>query len=56
MPKDSKGQYSKQETMQRMEAALRGSRITGHKPMSAIPAKRNLGKVDTKPTKARKAK
>jgi hypothetical protein len=48
--------YSKEETKQRMERALRGARITGHKPMSEIRPKRSLGKVDTKPTKAKKSK
>jgi len=39
-----------------MEAALRGARLTGHKPMSEIAPKRNLGKVGTKPTKAKTKK
>ncbi len=45
--------FSGVETKRRMEAALRGARIAGHKPMSAIAPKRNLGKV-AKRTKAKK--
>jgi hypothetical protein len=38
----SDDQFSEQETQQRFEAALRGARTVGHKPMkeSAKPAKR----------------
>ena len=43
--------YTKEEAKQRFDAALRGARITGHKPMSEI--KRNLRKPATKPTKAK---
>jgi hypothetical protein len=32
-------QYSAAETKQRMEAALRGARIAGHKTMNDIPKK-----------------
>ena len=34
--KDSADQFSLEETRQRFEAALRGARITGHKPMSEM--------------------
>jgi hypothetical protein len=40
-------EYTKEETRDRFEAALRGARIAGHKPMSAIKKKRA-------PTKAKK--
>ena len=40
--------YSKEEAKQRFEAALRGARITGHKPMSEM----KVGKANkTKPSK-----
>gem|GEM_PF-6267352 len=49
-------QFGRKEAQQRFEAALRGARITGHKPMSEMKvgksAKRNLGKV-VKRTKAK---
>ncbi len=32
--------YSAQETRQRMEAALRGARISGHKPKDSMTPKR----------------
>lgn len=56
MTKPPKDQFSKKETEARMVAALRGSRVTGHKPMTEVVGKRNLGKVATKPTKAKKSK
>jgi hypothetical protein len=33
--------YSEEETKQRMEAALRGARIAGHKPMESLTRKRD---------------
>jgi hypothetical protein len=54
MAKRDPDQYSPAETQSRFEAALRGARKVGHKPMKDIPKKRAtriLGKVDTKPTK-----
>jgi hypothetical protein len=36
----SKDQFSKKETKDRLEAALRGARIAGHKPMSELSPKR----------------
>jgi hypothetical protein len=41
--------YTKEEAERRLVAALRGSRITGHKPMTDIPKKRVVKK--TKPKK-----
>jgi hypothetical protein len=41
--------YTKEEAEKRLQAALRGSRITGHKPMSDLPKKRAAKK--TKPKK-----
>ena len=38
--KDSDDQYSPKEAAERFVAALRGSRATGHKPMTDIPRKR----------------
>jgi hypothetical protein len=42
-------QYEGEEAKARFEAALRGARITGHKPMTDIPKKRVVKK--TKPRK-----
>jgi len=39
MTKKSDDQYSKKETRLRFEAALRGARIAGHKPMSDVSPK-----------------
>jgi hypothetical protein len=47
MSKDSKDQYSEQETQRRMEAALRGARITGHKPMADLKSDRSKSKRST---------
>jgi hypothetical protein len=46
----SEDKFSEKETQQRMEAALRGARISGHKPMSEIEPKR------TKPSRKRPKK
>jgi hypothetical protein len=46
--------YSDKEAKERFEAALRGARITGHKPMTDIPKKRGAKKktkAKKKPTK-----
>jgi hypothetical protein len=40
-PEDS---FSEREATRRLEAALRGARIAGHKPMSAISPKRQKAK------------
>jgi len=39
MAKKPDDQYSQEEAEKRFEAALRGARVTGHKPMKDIPAK-----------------
>jgi hypothetical protein len=44
MPKKAEEQYSDQEAERRLVAALRSSRITGHKPMSDIPKKQTAKK------------
>jgi hypothetical protein len=50
MPKSkSDDLYPEKEAQQRFEAALRGARIAGHKPMSSIPRKRP--KTQRKPRK-----
>jgi hypothetical protein len=54
MKKSDDDQFSPEEAQRRMEAALRGAKIAGHKPMSEIAPQRNLGKVATKPTKAKR--
>jgi hypothetical protein len=41
-------QFNPEETRKRMEAAMRGARIAGHKPMSAIKAKPKSGKSPAK--------
>ena len=40
-------QFTKEETQKRMEAALRGARIAGHKSMSDIAPKRSKSKRST---------
>ena len=47
MAKDS-GEYSAKEASERFVAALRGSRVTGHKPMTDIPKKRAVKKAKVK--------
>ena len=39
MAKEPNGQYGKDESEERLVAALRGARITGHRPMSEVPKK-----------------
>lgn len=39
MAEKSKDQYSEEEAEKRLQAALRGSRVTGHKQMVNIPKK-----------------
>jgi hypothetical protein len=48
MGKKSDDTYSDEEAERRLVAALRGSKITGHKPMSDLPKKRP---AKTKPKK-----
>ena len=40
--------YTEEEAEKRLQAALRGARITGHKPMSDIPKKRVAKKTKSK--------
>jgi hypothetical protein len=40
MSKDTDDKFSAKETQQRFEAALRGARIAGHKPMPKKPARK----------------
>ena len=42
--KSDDDEYSPEEAKERMAAALRGARIAGHKPMTAIPKKRAVKK------------
>jgi hypothetical protein len=58
MAKKSDDEYSVAESEWRLQAALRGSRITGHKPMTDIPKKpRKSGKIPLpKPQKRPKEK
>jgi hypothetical protein len=39
MPKQADERYSHEEVQQRFDAALRGSRITGHKSMAEVRGK-----------------
>jgi hypothetical protein len=54
----SDDQFSQREARRRFEAALRGARAAGHKPMAEIsPAKkREPGKPGSRPVKARPSK
>jgi hypothetical protein len=42
---DPKDQYSAKETQQRFEAALRGARLVGHKPLKDIPKRNGESRV-----------
>lgn len=53
--------YTDDEAQRRFEAALRGARLVAPKPHSEMKVgkrhpSQNLGKVETKPTKAKKGK
>jgi hypothetical protein len=39
--KKTDDQFTKKEAQKRFEAALRGARVTGHKPMSGMTSKRS---------------
>jgi hypothetical protein len=45
------GQYSEKETQQRFEAALRGARMVGHKPLKDIPKKNGESRTPATRTK-----
>jgi hypothetical protein len=51
----SEKDFSKQEAQRRFEAALRGARLVGHKPMKSMTPKRAKGKasLSTSTTKNR---
>jgi hypothetical protein len=49
-PKDE-NHFSAKEAAKRFEAALRGARVAGHKPMSEIPPKRKRKKTKSKKSK-----
>lgn len=53
MNKKSDEKFSERESQKRFEAALRGARIAGHKPMKEVPKKRAepQGKAKKKPAK-----
>jgi len=46
--KQSEDSFSEQEAARRLEAALRGARIAGHKPMSSMISKRSKRKTPRK--------
>ncbi|QWG23614.1 hypothetical protein KMZ93_01285 [Bradyrhizobium sediminis] len=51
MPEKSEDQYSDEEAERRLVAALRGSRITGHKQMVDLQKKRMPKKAKKRPGK-----
>jgi hypothetical protein len=53
MAKDTNDTYEPKEAQRRFEAALRGARIAGHKPMSDVAPKRLKGKEATVPKNRR---
>jgi hypothetical protein len=55
MAKDSDDRYSAKEAAERFVAALRGSRATGHKPMTDIPKKRVAKKTSPKEKPGKRA-
>jgi hypothetical protein len=44
MAKEPQTEYNEAETQKRFEAALRGARIAGHKPLKEKPKKREASK------------
>jgi hypothetical protein len=54
VPKDTSEQFSPEESRKRLEAALRGARIAGHRPMESLIKKKSKAKKPPKKTKARK--
>jgi hypothetical protein len=44
--------YDKDEAKRRFEAALRGARVAGHKPMTAVPKKRKTSQDKSGETQA----
>jgi hypothetical protein len=42
---DGKDEYDKEEAKKRFEAALRGARIAGHKPMESLTQKKSTPSV-----------
>lgn len=48
MTKKNDDQFSDAEAEKRLQAALRGSRVTGHKQMADIPKKREVKKAKPK--------
>ncbi len=54
MSKKTADEYSENEAKARFEAALRGARITGHKPMTDIAKKRVANKSKAKKQKPTK--
>lgn len=51
MTKKNDDQFSDAEAEKRLQAALRGSRVTGHKQMTDIPKKKTKAKPQKKPGK-----
>jgi hypothetical protein len=48
--------YSEREAQRRLEAALRGARIVGHKPQSEMKLGKSMGKSKESPVRQRKRK
>jgi len=53
MPEPKNDKYSEKESQARFEAALRGARIAGHKPMETLIKKKPKAKRATKKPKQR---
>lgn len=56
MPKKAEDQYNKDEAQRRFEAALKGARVAGHKPMSEISPQPEKKKAATKAKPKRSGK
>jgi hypothetical protein len=54
--KSDDDQFSPTEAKQRFEAALRGARLVGHKPMKDIPKKNGESRVAIQKRRTKKAK
>ena len=52
----SSEQFNKEETQLRFEAALRGARLVGHKPLKDIPKKNRESRVGARKRRGKKTK
>jgi hypothetical protein len=56
MGKTDDRQFGPEESRKRLEAALKGARLAGHKPMESLTGKKPKAKKVVKKVKSKKAK